>query len=606
MELAVEAIEPNQLALALRAGVHRLLGAQEHLDRINVFPVPDGDTGTNLAATAGAMLPVLSASADHAGRLLSAVADAALDGARGNSGAIFAQWLLGFSDQAANAVALDRRTFANALASGATYAREALSEPRDGTILSVLREVAGRVVAQVDRLAFAQLCAQAVAESRRALAATQHGLDVLEKAGVVDAGAAGFVAFLEGFTEFLHTGQMDPLPEGLRLPSLEREAAGGEATLEHRWCTECMVSGDIDRAALRERLASLGSSLVVAGTGRKVRVHVHVANPAEVFQIAARFGAVSAEKADDMQRQQESTAHARRRRVAIVTDSAADIPEDVLESLDIHVVPVRVGFGPQSFLDKVTMHPEQLYAMLVESPYHPKTSQPAPGDFRRLYEFLCSHHDAVVSIHVSGRFSGTRQSAEAAASRTVTKDRIHIIDSYSASAGQGLLAIHAAELAADGKDASAIQASVAALRAQTQTYAYLPTLDYAVKGGRVPPIARTLARWLRISPLLATRADGGLGLGGALLGRRHPLQKFARFVLKRLDPARRYRLIVAHGDAPGDAAELSRRLQQGHPGIAQCHVVPSGAALGVHGGPGFLAVGLYPLEATPEVAPVAD
>ena len=596
MDLAVEAIEPNQLALALRAGVHRLLGAQEHLDRINVFPVPDGDTGTNLAATAGAMLPVLTSEANHVGRLLAAAADAALDGARGNSGAIFAQWLLGFSDQAAGAVSLDRRTFADALSSGATYAREALSEPRDGTILSVLREVANYVTAQVDRLAFVDLCAQAVEESRRSLAATRHGLDVLEKAGVVDAGAAGFVAFLEGFHDCLRTGHIDDLPEGIGLPSLEREAAGGEATLEHRWCTECMVSGEIDRKALRERLASLGSSLVVAGTGRKVRVHVHVANPSEVFQIAAEFGAVSAEKADDMQRQQESTAHALRRRVAVVTDSAADIPEELLESLDIHVVPVRLGFGPKGFLDKVTMSPEQFYQMLLQSPYHPKTSQPAPGDFRRLYEFLCSHHDAVVSVHVSGRASGTRQSAEAAASRTFAKERVRIIDSFSVSAGQGLLAIHAAEQAAEGRDANAISASVEALRASTRTYAYLPTLDYAVKGGRVPSIARTIARWLRVSPLLATRPDGRFGLGGALLGRSHPRQKFARFVVRRLDPARRYRMIVAHGDAPAHAQELVESLQQLHPGIAELHVVPSGAALGVHGGPGFLAVGLHPLD----------
>jgi len=596
VQLAAEVIAPSQLALALRAGVHRLLGAQEHLDRINVFPVPDGDTGTNLAATAGAMLPVLVPTADHSGRLLSAAADAALDGARGNSGAIFAQWLLGFSDQVAMATDLDRSTFAQALTSGAMYAREALSEPREGTILSVLSEVSIRVTAQVNQLSLAALCADAVVESKRALESTRHQLDVLEKAGVVDAGAAGFVAFLEGFNDFLQRGQIDALPEGIGVPSLEREAAGGEATLEHRWCTECMVSGEIDRKSLREKLASLGSSLVVAGTLHKVRVHVHVADPSEVFRIASEFGTISAEKADDMQRQQESTAHALRRRVAVVTDSAADIPEELLESLDIHVVPVRLSFGPKGFLDKVTMSPEQFYQMLVQSPYHPKTSQPAPGDFRRLYEFLCSHHDSVVSVHVSGRVSGTRQSAEAAASRTAAKERVRIVDSFSVSTGQGLLAIHAAERAAEGVDAETVRQSVEALRARTHTYAYLPTLDYAVKGGRVPPIARALSRWLRISPLLAALPDGRLSLGGALFGRRQPLEKFARFIARRLGPTRRYRMIIAHGDALGDATHLAQLLRGLHAEIQDLHIVPSGAALGVHGGPGFLAIGFHPVD----------
>jgi DegV family protein with EDD domain len=452
------------------------------------------------------------------------------------------------------------------------------------------------MVAKADQVSFGELCEKALQESRRSVEATRHTLDVLEKAGVVDAGAAGFAAFLEGFSDYVQKGRIDPLPDGLSLPSLEREAAGGEATLEHRWCTECMVSGNVDRKALRERLAELGSSLVVAGTGRKVRVHVHVADPAAVFRLAGEFGSVSGEKADDMQRQQESTAHAARRRVAIVTDSAADIPEELLETLDIHVVPVRLGFGPKGFLDKVTMSPEEFYSMLVSSPHHPKTSQPAPGDFRRLYEFLCSHHDAVVSVHVSGRVSGTRQSAESAANRIAHGQRVHVVDSFSASAGQGLLAIHAAECAAKGADADAVIHSVNGLRAQTRTFAYLPTLDYAVKGGRVPAFARTLARWLRIMPLLATQADGRLGLGGALWGRRRPIEKFARFVAARLQSNRRYRLMIAHGDAAEDAVKLAQILRGLHAGIADLHIVPSGAALGVHGGPGFLAVGLHPVD----------
>jgi DegV family protein with EDD domain len=596
LERSAEDIGPVDLSLAMRAGIHRLLGAQEQLDRINVFPVPDGDTGTNLAATASAILPVLSPQPEHVGRLLAVAADAALDGARGNSGAIFAQWLLGLSDHTAAATRLDRQGFASALQTGATYARDALSDPREGTIISVLRDVAVAVAAEATAIGFPELCARAVTEARRSLAATQHGLDVLEKAGVVDAGAAGFVAFIEGFNDCIQTGQVDPLPEGLPTPNVEREVAGGETSLDHRWCTECLITGQVDRAHLREQLAAIGSSLVIAGSASKARLHIHVADPSLVFQIAATFGVVSGQKADDMQRQQESTAHAGRRPVAVLTDSAGDIPEELLESLDIHVVPVRLAFGPQSYLDKVSLSPVQFYRELATSSVAPKTSQPPPGDFRRQYGYLCSHHQAVVSVHVSGRVSGTLQSAEAAATRLAEQGRVHVVDSYSASAGQGLLTIHAAECAASGMTSEAIVASVIRLRAHTQTVAYLPTLHYAVRGGRVPPIAMTISRWLRLRPLLATRPDGRLGLGGALLGYSRPLQKFARVILRRLQPKTRYRMIIAHGDVPADAAGLAALLQAHRPDICELYQVPSGAALGVHGGPGFLAVGFHPLD----------
>lgn len=596
MERTATGIGPVELALAIRAGVHRLLAAQEHLDRINVFPVADGDTGTNLAATAGAILSVLTPQPTQTGQLLTQAADAALDGARGNSGAIFAQWLLGLAESVASTVTLDRRDFASALATGARYAREALADPRDGTILSVQKDVATAVAAEADVLGFADLCARAVGEAQRSLTATQHGLDVLEKAGVVDAGAAGFVAFLEGFSDCVRTGRVDALPQGLAIAHEQREAAGSESCLEHRWCTECLISGAVDRVQLRSELAALGSSLVLAGSASKTRVHVHVADPAAVFRIAARFGAVRGEKADDMQRQLESTAHAARRPVAVLTDSAADIPEALLDALDIHVVPVRLAFGSESHLDKVSLTPAQFYRELATNAHHPKTSQPPPGDFRRQYGYLCSHHTAVVSIHVSGRVSGTLQSAQAAAARLASDGRVRVIDSCSASAGQGLLAIHAAECADRGDGIAAVVASVERLRAQTQTVAYLPTLDYAVRGGRVPPIVRTLARWLRVCPLLATRPDGRLGLGGALLGQRRPLEKFARFIVRRLRPDGHYRMIVAHGDSAGDAERLSVLLRAQHPGIRELHCVPSGAALGVHGGPGFIAVGFHPLD----------
>jgi uncharacterized protein len=555
----------------------------------------------------GAVLVVLKRSTfDHAGRLLTAVADAALDGARGNSGAILAQFLLGLGDRAGHLEVLTPSEFADAMQGGARYAREALSDPREGTILTVLHDVAADLkgVAATGVADFRALLRHALTQAQASLEATRDQLDVLHRANVVDAGAAGFVMLLEGISEYLATGRLDESDVVFNATSMEPESAGGEACLEHRWCTECMISGtDIDRRALREQLSTLGSSLVVAGTQRKTRIHVHASEPGEVFRIAATFGTVSAQKADDMQRQQESTLHARRRRVAIVTDSAADIPEEELERLDIHLVPVRLHFGEQGYLDKVSLSPEEFYRMLATHPLHPKTSQPPAGDFRRVFEFLTSHHDAVVSVNLTGRASGTRQSAESAASRVAARERVTVIDSANASAGQGLVAMYAAECADAGMDAAAVVAAVRAVLPRTRTWAYLPTLDYGVRGGRVPAIARTLADLLRLSPLLATFPDGRVGIGGVLFGKSHRLQKFTRFVGRRVRVDRRYRLIVGHGDAPAAGRELLDALLREHASIERGWLVPCGVALGVHGGPGFLVVGLQEYE--PPAPPAA-
>ena len=224
-----------------------------------------------------------------------------------------------------------------------------------------------------------------------------------------------------------------------------------------------------------------------------------------------------------MQRQQEMAHHAARRRVAVVTDSAADLPESVLEALDIHVVPVRVHFGTQSYLDKVGLSSEEFFRMLAASPVHPKTSQPPPGDFRRAFEFLGSHYEAVVYVGLMARVSGTFQSAETAVSRARTRATILTHDSGTAALGQGLIAMRAAEVAAEGGDAEAVREAAIAAGALTRTWGCLVTLEFAVRGGRVPAWIKPIADALRLVPILVVRPDGSLGIGGVLFGRKQPV-----------------------------------------------------------------------------------
>ncbi len=595
-----DSLDGLRLNRALKAGIARLLSRQEHLDRINVFPVPDGDTGTNLALTLTAVLGVLRRwPDDHAGRTLTRIADAALDGARGNSGAILAQFFLGLGDRLGHLGRLGTDEFADAVGGGASYARESLSDPREGTILTVLtdfaRELHSARLEGIDD--FAQLLRRGLQAARVSLERTPLQLEALRKADVVDAGALGFVELMAGMTEYIeHGGDGEPDVADLSLISgVEAEpSAGEEVNLSHRYCTECVVSAShVDRRHLREQLAALGSSLVVAGRPDKVRVHIHVNDPTEVFRIAGCFGVLSGEKADDMQRQQHS-AHTAGRRVAVVTDSAADIPEDDLDRLGIHVVPARVHFGERSFLDKVTLTSEEFFAELARNPHHPKTSQPPPGDFRRQFEFLASHFDAVVSVNLTRRVSGTCSAAEAAAARVGAHGRVTVVDSMNASLGQGLVAIYAAECAAAGYDPERVLEATRAVLPRTRTFGLVADLEYAVRGGRVPAWVKRVADTLRLMPILHNDRKGRVSAGGVLFGRRDLRGRFARFVRRRMRSDTNYRILVGHANCEADGRWLLERFEA--PNVVSARLLPLGSALGAHGGPGMLVVGIQEYE----------
>ena len=589
----------EDLASALISGIHRVVDEQEILNQINVFPVADGDTGTNLSLSLGTALPLLrQADGQHLGALLPAVADALLDGARGNSGAIVAQFFQGLSDSTGDLDRYTTSTFAKAVMLGNEYAHDALSNPREGTILSVISTFADSVQHQALNAAtqeFAAIFDVALRRSEAALAETREQLDVLRKAGVVDAGARGFVALIAGMTEFVIHGRIAAEPD-LSLISLDTPliTMGSAQSSAYRYCTECIVTGtDIHRRKLREELAELGDSLVLAGTKRKAKVHIHVDEPDLVFDVARRYGNISAEKADDMHRQQASS-HDASKRFAVIADSAADIPDEDMERLDIHMVPCRIQFGDRGYLDKISITADEFFAELETNPHHPTTSQPAPGDFRRQYQFLASHFNDVLSINLTGKASGTLEAARSAAERINAHGRIHVINSRNASLGQGMLAVTAAEYAKAGKSVEEAMATVRALIPETRTYGLLQDLRYAVRGGRVPGWVKTLADLLRANAIIHTVPDGRVASGTFLFGRRNRISRFARYVAKRTPPARSLDVAVGHALCPDDADELERELRRQLDNIHRTTITDVGAALGVHCGPGSLVVATQP------------
>jgi DegV family protein with EDD domain len=589
-----------------------VIGEQDLLNSINVFPVADSDTGTNLSLTLSAALAVLSKSPDKPlGTLLAALADALLDSARGNSGAIMAQFFQGISDSAGDLSRFTTHTFSAAVCKGSDYAHDALSNPREGTILSVIAAFAGSLQQAVNENRdgrFEEVMKTALAATEQALADTPKQLDVLRKAGVVDAGAKGFVELVDGFHGYLHDGTVAPAPDPELFRHIEPavDFAESDNVSQFRFCTECMVTAeDIDRRKLREALTELGDSLVLAGTKRKAKIHIHVDRPDDVFALAESFGELSGQKADDMHRQQHST-HVSTRRFAVVTDSAADIADADMERYDIHMVPCRIQFGERGYLDKVSISTEEFYEELRTNPNHPTTSQPAPGDFRRQFEFLASHFEDVLSINLTSAVSGTYEAARSAAERTQAPGKIHVIDSLNASMGQGLLVVLAAAHADAGKTVDETMATIQEQLSVTRTYALLNELRYAVRGGRLPAWVRTVAEALRLTPIIGTKPDGRIALCGFLFGKGDRARRFARFVARRAPEGGAVDVAIGHAVCEQDAGQLEKHIRQRLPAVNTVSTTGLGTALGVHGGPGTLIVSMIPHRSADNVADRVD
>ncbi|MEO6155578.1 MAG: DegV family protein, partial [Thermomonas sp.] len=533
MAPAAADISAATLRRALIAGARRVMASRDELNRINVFPVADGDTGSNLTATLASVLQgALSRRSRHTGELLVAIGNDAIDGARGNSGAIMAQFLFSLAEHARNAPVLDAPTLAAAVRRGADGARAALAKPVEGTIISVISafadalDEAARQQPHSPRRGFTQ----ALQRARRALADTPKQMALLQKAGVVDAGAQGFVDWLEGIAEFVEGGPRAVRMQGA-VPHAANEALELPAHMHEdidparRYCTECLLLGEgMDRMRLQADLGALDiDSLVVAGGASRMRVHGHVGSPQLLFDACAAYGRVESMKADDMVMQQRSVESPHR--VAVVTDSASDLPQELAERYAIHVVSARVSLDGRDYLDRLGLSAGEFYRRMATSRQLPLTSQPPSRDYRRIFEHVLGNQDAAVYVGLSRPLSGTLQSAEAGA-RGMAKPLV-VFDSGHASTGQALLAWRAGEMAAAGADAATIRAELVRLRPLTMTWALARDISHAVRGGRIPRWAGPAVRWSGLTPIAAINSEGLLKLVGGLFARRKAADAFA-------------------------------------------------------------------------------
>lgn len=279
-----------------------------------------------------------------------------------------------------------------------------------------------------------------------------------------------------------------------------------------------------------------------------------------------------------------------KRRVAIVTDSTSSLTQAMGRGSGIHVVPIEITAGSQTYRDGIDLDADLFYRLLLESKSPPISSQPTVAAFLQTYSSLAQQAEAIVSIHISREMSATLESAQSAR-EALPEVPIYVIDSRSVSMGLGLIAISAARAAAAGQDATKVVQLVEELIPRMNTIFTVDTLEYLRKGGRIGGAAALLGLALSIKPVLYVK-DGRIEPLEKTRTRRRALERVLELVDQRTAPSTAMHAAVLHCAAPEAAQALADQVASRYE-CEELLTVEAGPVIGTHAGPGTLGVAFY-------------
>jgi len=498
-------INNETLFQSFMIGAKNVIAEKNLLNEINVFPVADGDTGSNLSNMMQSILQY--------GRLgnsmietIQSIAEAAIIGARGNSGIIFAQYIIGFSETITDDE-INHDTLSISAENGFNYAYQAIATPVEGTMISVMRTW-GNAITQFKSASANtfDLLNKAYEAAKEELAKTKEKLEVLRQNKVVDAGAKGFVRFIEGFLQALKGEKADLMAEEIIEIEEHAHLIAMEPS-EHRYCTEALIKGqDIRLDAIRKQLTQFGDSVVVAGSKTTARIHLHTGKPDEVMAELSKIGQIVEQKADDMLRQYQAISD-RKYPIALVTDSIADLPQSLIDQYQIHQFPINLLINDSNYLDKVTIQSSLFYNMMDTLETYPKSSQPNLVVLKNFFSFLTSHYQHILVITVSAKMSGTHHVFEQVA-KLFPNTHIEVIDSKQNSGAEGLLVLKAAKLIDQGLSILEIKQHMESLVKQSKILVSVQTLKYMIRSGRVSKTKGLVAKIMNLKPVISIDEEG--------------------------------------------------------------------------------------------------
>jgi len=590
-------IDNGKLYNAYLFGAKNVMENKNYLNKINVFPVADGDTGSNLSSTMKAIIRE-SKIKESVKDSLESIADAALGGARGNSGIIFAEYLNGVSIEMNSGSIITTEHFANANSKAVKYAYDAISNPVEGTMLTVIKVWADALMEFVHKATdFVELLTLSNERLEKSVINTQYQLSCLKKASVVDSGAKGFECFVKGILEFIKSGKDEVNQEikdnGLVMEEIDAPLHSYE-DLTYRYCTEATFKGDSEKLKLiKAELESLGDSLIVAGNDRIQRVHIHTDMPSRVFEALGKYVHVSYQKVDDMKLQSDMIAN-RKANIALVTDSIADLPEEFIDLHQIHVVSLNILFEDVSYLDKLTIKTDKLLEYSKDKEL-PTSSLPDVKQIHNRLSYLLSYYEQVLVMTVSSELSGTYdQFVKVAQKLSHEGKQVKVINTKQNSGAEGLLVMEAARLIEQGVEFEEIVLRITKSIEDSKIFVCIKTLENMIKSGRLSMKAGKIAKAIGMKPIITLDKDGMGKLSTVAFSFKSSQKKLKRHITKILKTRKIKSYSLVHVCNLDEAIAFAEELHE-IIGVKAEYITETSAIVGI--GAGIGAIGFsYILE----------
>jgi uncharacterized protein len=587
--MTLSKLDAEQLYFATIAGCHAVIREREMLNAINVFPIQDGDTGDNMAATANAVISHATLKQSIKDTLQS-VAYASMTGARGNSGMIFSQFFNALADFAVEDEHLNMHRFSELLQNAATRVRAAILNPIDGTMLTIMENWSTYTFEAAQQVPCFRTALQTITiKLQQAVTETTQALAALQAANVVDAGALGFFHFVNGFSRFIaDPSSLSTLQTNHdALPAPHLDFCATQRPEHGRFCTEAMLSHEhLDQNLLMDTLKQHGDSIVVSSNTQQCRFHLHTDKPWEVFETLQTMGRIHHPKIDDMLRQYQ-TINERLHSIAIVTDSNADLPWAFYDEHQIHIIPLNVHIEEHDLLDRFGIQSSQFYKNLDSYHSHPKTSCPSTLSIEQKLKPLAEKYEHVLILSIAQVLSGTHDTIKHISEKY---PNMHVINTKRCSAAQGLLVTEAAQAIQSGLSIDAVIEKIDSLISKTEFWFMVHEMTALIRSGRINKIIGKMAQLSGLKPIFSMMGDGKAHLAGQAFSEPNALQKILHQIELRIEAGERLKAYcLVHAGAP-DIADLFAQKTTEILGFPPVYIESVSVTVGVHAGSGCVGL----------------
>ncbi len=560
----MQEISQNELKKMILFSCERIERDKEQINKINVFPVPDQDTGNNLAATLrGIKSCIENKEFNNLEELSNSVLDGALTAAQGNTGIIYTGFLAGFFPYISKETTVDGKKLGEAFEKGFERAKDSIQNPKEGTMLDVIQAFAlGIKEKSKTEEDLIKVFHHALIKANEALLDTPNKMEVLKKAGVVDAGGLGFLMILETYLDTLQE-QADPFT----IKSFKKESVGAKRfvqILSNRYEVVALLDdGDYTEKQIKEKLHHLGNCLDVIQIDDRTKIHIHTDDPYEVRDLIKKMGNIENLRIEDMAKEVTGEKSVENVSIGIIADERAGLSSKIVNHYGIEVIPLKITWA-----EGENIAGENICQRIKEAKKQGIVSQPkiepiAPDFFMESYKNQLQKFEDVICIVSSSKLSNNYEASIKGREMLSPNEREHVfvIDSKNISAGQSIIILEAVEMIAEQRKIKEILRKLEKTIENVNLYCVIERSDWWNKEKSKP-------FWF------SKKQEVRYALGEMKNGKIIPLEtmktnNFAAAIFSKIEKAsrkdikegKRIRIVIAHGDNSPQADELKAKMK---------------------------------------------